>query len=405
MRWVDHWVGLPLCFTFGLLATAARKILPRRKVTLSGERSLAVLKFFGRGSILEATPMLKALRNRYPHARLVFVTFDSNEVLLRRLNICTDLRIIRTTSPLQFIVDVLAQVVWLRRHRVEAVIDLEFFSKFSTLLAFLSGAKIRVGFHLNDFWRYSLVTCPIYFNYFHHLTDVYEQAAQRLDAQITDRKMSLFTPTDIARRSAEQFLRQCGWTPGAPLLGVNVNAGDLSLERRWPIANFAEMVRLLLEEQEDLYVVLTGSPPERAYVVSLVDRLPTGLRGRVIVAAGQWSLEEFAAALSMFDGFVTNDSGPLHLGASLGVPMVSIWGPSRPEFYAPRVDNLCVIYANYPCSPCVGMFTTFEGMWCDHEAWCMQTIEPSRVLGAVQKMLAEARAKRRADSLLPSPVT
>ncbi|MBN1344254.1 MAG: glycosyltransferase family 9 protein [Phycisphaerae bacterium] len=296
---------------------------------------------------------------------------------------------------MRFVMDVLSEILWLRRHDVEAAIDLEFFSKFSTLMAFLSGARVRVGFHLNDFWRYSLVTHPIYFNYYRHLTDVYEQAAQQLDVPIIDHTLKGFDPGDEARNSAKQSLEQRGWKSNSTLLGINVNAGELSFERRWTLDGYAELIQKLLRRHSDLTIVLTGAPSEKPYVDSLVGRVPIEDRARVIVVAGLWSLDEFVAGLHLFDGFVTNDSGPLHLAAAAGVPIVSIWGPSRPDFYAPRVGAIRKIYGNYPCSPCVGMFTTFEGMWCNHRAWCMEAIEPDTVLDAVEAMLAEVDGNKR----------
>ncbi len=104
------------------------------------------------GSIIQTTPLLRAIRERYPQAQLVFVTFKSNEKLITKLNICDTVRFIGTNSPFVFVYDVLVQVCWLKLRRVEAVIDLEFFSKFSTLLSFATHAPIRVSFHLNDFW-------------------------------------------------------------------------------------------------------------------------------------------------------------------------------------------------------------------------------------------------------------
>ena len=396
MRWIDHWLGLPICFLLGLALTAIRRILPRRRRVISGKGTLAVFKFFGLGSILEATPLLRAIRKRYPEARLAFVTFDGNEALLRRLDLCTDLRIIRTKSFFAFVFDVLKQIWWLRTHRTEAAVDLEFFSKFSTLMSFFSGARVRVGFHLNDFWRYSLVTHPVYFNYYRHIADVYEQAGRRLGVEVSDHRISRIEVGEQARRTVEESLRRHGWTPGAPLLGMNVNAGELSYERRWPLERFASLVQMLLDRHGDLYVVLPGSPSERQYVLPLLDRLDESVRHRAIVVAGQWSLEEFIASLSLMDGLVTNDSGPLHMGAAQGTRMVSLWGPSQPTFYSPRAPGNRVIHEDYPCSPCVCMFTTFEGMWCDHEGWCMQAIRPQTVLEAVEAMLAEAKNTARA---------
>ena len=69
--------------------------------------------------------------------------------------------------------------------------------------------------------------------------------------------------------------------------------------------------------------------------------------------------------------------------------MVSLWGPGRPEFYAPRTDHHRALYRDYPCSPCLYMFTTFEGMWCNHEGWCMLEIQAQAVVDAAEELLTQ----------------
>jgi ADP-heptose:LPS heptosyltransferase len=395
MRWVDHWVGLPLCVLFGMLALAARRIFPGRPRQVTGTRPLAIFKFFGLGSIMEASPLLRAVRARHPQAPLVFVTFDSMAGLVRRLGLCAHVRVLRTGSPARFAADCLRTILWMRRMGVQAVVDLEFFSRFSTLLAFLSGARVRIGYHLNDFWRRSLVTHPIYYNCFRHITEVFCEAGRQLDVSLEDHRISRLEPPQEAHRQARESLRAAGWREGAPLLGVNVNSGELCHERRWPLERFAWVVRRLLEERPGLHMAVTGSPSEKEYSAGLIGLLPEGLRPRVFLAAGAWDLDTFVAGLSLMDGFLTNDSGPMHLAAAQGTPIVSLWGPARPAFIAPRVERLRVLYADYRCSPCVNMFTSTEGMWCNHDAWCMLEIQPQEALDATRAMLEEAAARGR----------
>lgn len=403
MRWIDHWVGLPACFLLGLGVALARRLGVRRSRNISGTRPLAVYKFFGLGSVIEATPLLRAIRQRYPAARLIFVTFAENETLARQLGLCTDIRVIRTHSPWRFVADVLREMAWLNRVGVEAVIDLEFFSKFSTLFAFLSGARIRVGFHLNDFWRYTLLTHPIYFNYFRHITDIYREAGRRLDVPINDPRLARLNLPAEHGRAVLRWLALRGWSPPARLVGINVNAGRMSLERRWPLDRFADVARALLERHADLWIVLVGAPAERAYTQGLLAQLPAALHARVLVAAGDWSFTQFVAALDLFALFITNDSGPMHLAAAQGTPLISLWGPGRPDFYAPRSPQHRVLYGDFPCSPCLYMFTTFEGMWCHHEGWCMREILPPDVLAAAEELLSTGG--RSPDMSAPHPAS
>ncbi len=394
MRWIDHWVGLPVCFLLGIAVFFARRILPLRKRKVSGKKMLAVFKFFGMGSIIEATPLLRAIRQQYPDAPLAFVTFDSNKELLERMTPPMELRIIRTSPAWNFALDVLKTALWLRSRKVEAVVDLEFFSKFSTLLSLASGAHIRIGYHLNDFWRYSLVTHPIYFNYFRHLVDVFCEAGRQMGVTVEDRRLSRIDPGQAGEKSVRTWLAERGWTPEARLLGINVNAAELSYERRWTIERYGAVVEELLRRHADLRIVLAGSASEREYTRSLFDHVPASLHDRIFLAAGEWSLEEFLAGLLLFEAFLTNDSGPMHMAAAQGVGTVSIWGPTRPGFFAPQSDGHTFIWKNYPCSPCVGMFTTFEGMWCNHEGWCMQDIAPDAVIEAVESALRRASQRR-----------
>jgi ADP-heptose:LPS heptosyltransferase len=405
MKAVDHWVGLPLCFALGLLVRLRHRLWPRPERPVRERGTLVVLKFFGIGTILEATSLLAGIRRRYPQARLAFITFQSNESLLRRLDLCTDVRVIRTGSPFHFVLDTVGNVLWMRARDVDAVVDLEFFSKFSTLMAVLGGAHRRVGYHLNAFWRSSLLTHPVYFNYYRHVTDVFAQAGSRIDVAVEERSLHPIPVDEAARRSAEQSLQSAGWTGVGRVIGVNVNAGDLSLERRWPVENFVSLIETLLARHADLAVVLTGAAGEAGYVRALHARLGEAARARTLVAAGLWSLDEFIAALEHMECFITNDSGPLHIAAAQGVPLVSLWGPSRPDSWAPHAARHEMIYEDYPCSPCIHMFTTHEGMWCRHEGWCMQAITVARVLGAVDRSLARPRTPAGIRVAIPRAAT
>jgi ADP-heptose:LPS heptosyltransferase len=394
MRWVDHWFGMPLCFALGVLVSAVRAVFPRTDVPVRENGTILIIKFFGLGSIMQATPLLRAIRKRYPNGRLVFLTFASNRRLLEKLGHCTDLLVIRNDSPFTFVGDTLRHILWLRGRRVDAGVDLEFFSKFSTLMAVMAGARKRIGYHLNAYWRSSLLTHPVYLNYYRHIADIFAQAGTPMDVPVEDLTPSPIPVDPAALARADAKLAELGFQAPLRVIGVNVNAGELSLERRWPPENFATLIRDLLSRHTDVRVLLTGSPEEVPYVRRVADQLDGAAKSRVAIVAGVWSLDDFLAGLTRFDCFVTNDSGPMHFAAAQGVPLVSLWGPARPAFYAPRVENNEVIYENFPCSPCLFyMFTTFEGMWCRHEGWCMQAIEPARVLAATEAVLARGRAK------------
>src|SRR5713101_4638365 len=148
MRNIDRYAGVPLCWMLGIVRTLFGRHTPSHEI-----RNILIVKFFGIGSIVLATPALSVLRNAYPHARIDFLTFESNRLLLERYLMIDHVLTIRASSLSRFLSDTFRIIVDLRRTSYDAVFDFEFFSKFSTLLSSLSGATHRIGFALPARWR------------------------------------------------------------------------------------------------------------------------------------------------------------------------------------------------------------------------------------------------------------
>jgi ADP-heptose:LPS heptosyltransferase len=110
--------------------------------------------------------------------------------------------------------------------------------------------------------------------------------------------------------------------------------------------------------------------------------------------AGKLSFEEFMASMDLYDFFLTNDSGPVHLAYAQGVDTISLWGVGRPSFYGPQVGNHSTFYRHLPCSPCLYMFTSEVGQWCDHRGDCMQAIGVDEVWATVKAYIDHVRAER-----------
>jgi ADP-heptose:LPS heptosyltransferase len=134
---------------------------------------------------------------------------------------------------------------------------------------------------------------------------------------------------------------------------LNANAGQLSLERRWPRESFAALARALVEE--DLSpVVLIGSPSEREYVAPIA-AWTQDLGSMRIDLTGELSLDELAALLEGAQAVVSNDSGPMHIAASLRAPVVGLFGPETPVLYAPLGVRARFLWRPPVCSPCINV--------------------------------------------------
>ncbi|UCF80336.1 MAG: glycosyltransferase family 9 protein [Acidobacteriota bacterium] len=387
MKALDHALGLPLCTALAVVATVEKRL---RRAPLPGSgwapRRVVVQKFFGLGSLALMMPLLRALRERYPECEIELVTFESNVPLLRRFEI-TKTTGISPDRPARFVAQTLCCLLRRIMRPADVVVDLEFLSKYSTMMAFFASRKRRIGFDLASFWRRGILTDIIYFNCARHIQDIYGMVASSLDAQAFYRPDE--SPAASPRREAHERVRAMfeEWSGGdgeARWLAVNVHAGEMVLARRWSLEKFARVVERAVREL-GAYIVFTGSAQERPRSERCIAMLAPDVRTQAFNAAGATTLDELLELLRCVRVLLTNDSGPLHLAAVIGTPTVSIWGPVNPGLYAPRGPEHHTVYLHYPCSPCMYIYRTEAGRYCNFEHPCMETLGEDIVFEALQR--------------------
>lgn len=162
-----------------------------------------------------------------------------------------------------------------------------------------------------------------------------------------------------------------------PLVGVHASGGRLS--KQWHPDRFAAVGRALAQA-EGATIVLTGGAADRA----LVDEVKRGLAGTSVVdVCGTLGVVELAALLAELDLFVTSDTGPMHLAAAVGTPVVALYGPASPVRYGPRAAVERIVRVQLPCSPC-GLVRLPPARCRGHIPDCMDGITVDAVLAAVR---------------------
>ncbi len=391
--WIDRRIGPLFCAL--LLAVKRLRLRPRPAAAPDAVRKVLLLKFWGMGSIVLATPLLARLRARHPDARVDFVSLRENEALLRLLpGVERVFGLDLSRGNLRFLAEALRLLGRLRRERYDLLLDLEFFTRFSAAFSFLVGARCSHGFSAKGSWRGKLHDVEIPFNAYNHVASNFEtllhgdpMSPVRRGPAGAPRLPQLRAP-DAAWEGCRALLeREPGWRPGRPLVVLNPNAGDMALERRWPIERSAELLRLLCAER-DVNVALIGARGERAFVDSVANASGcevANLAGRIDVAG-------LVALLAHADVLVTNDSGPMHLAAAAGTATVALFGPETPALYAPLQardgQQHRIHYLGLACSPCMFVHDNKVLSCWFAQARCMTGIEPSEVLASVDALLA-----------------
>ncbi|MBU3636575.1 glycosyltransferase family 9 protein [Polynucleobacter sp. es-MAR-4] len=406
MRAIDHWVGVPLCAIVSpivALMDGIKNLFSRGPDT---PRKLLFIELSEMGSAILVDPAMRNAQAR--GAELFFLIFKSNRASLTLLNTVKPENIftIDSSSLGGLIKDTLKFLLVARKHRIDTVIDLELFSRFTALLTGLCGARRRVGYHIfhgEGLWRGFMLTRKVHYNPHIHITKNFLSlihAAFAKDIEVPFSKIhiadsevrleqAVIDPAvlDKVRERIEKLSETFGiqFKQGQQrLILVNPNASDLLPQRRWAQQRFSELIQGLNQLYPNDLILITGSPAEFEYVekVRAVANVKNALN-----FAGQVSFAELPPLYTLSDVMVTNDSGPGHFSAVTPLRTVVLFGPETPALYG-SVGNSIAITANLACSPCVSA-ANHRKTPC-HNNVCMQAITVPQVLEKMVHQLNEA---------------
>jgi lipopolysaccharide heptosyltransferase II len=353
----DQVLGIAAC----LLLQPLRLVRALRSGRSESARSILLIKFWGIGSLQLLTPAVRALRRRHPSARLTLLTLASNAAFVRGLGVFDDvltLDVDTGSGPAGWCrihARILRLVLELRRRRYDHVVDFEFFTRFSALVSLATGARATAGFASPRVWRGGFHDSTVPFNrYWHVARNFRALAGGENGREVAPDDLDPCAPTAVQRAALAARLRDAGLARDAAFVVLNPNAGELSLERRWPAASFAELARRIVEE-DGLPVVFVGAPSEVEHVRTVVALVGDARGAPVIDLAGKLTVGELAAALAAARAVVTNDSGPMHVAAALGTPTIGLFGPETPVMYGPLGERASALWRPPVCSPCINV--------------------------------------------------
>lgn len=358
----------------------------RRRVDVRTDvRRVLLLRLERIGDLLMVLDAIRDARAAWPAATIDLVVGSWNAPLARLIPDVTTIDVVdapwlargaRATSWPSLI----AHARGWRRGNFDLVVNFEPDIR-SNFLAWLSGAPRRVGYWSGGGGAF--------------LTDALEYApkshvsenARVLVARAAGRALparprmtpALVPPADASARAAERL-----GPPRRPLVGVHVSGGRES--KQWHLDRFASVARELASAR-GATIVLTGTEADRP-VVDVVKGNLSGLR--VIDASSGVDVPTLAALLERLDLYITSDTGPMHLAAAMGTPVVALFGPSQPERYGPRARLERIVRVDLPCSPC-GRVRLPPERCRGHVPDCMDAITVEAVVRAANELLDAAR--------------
>lgn len=403
MRWVDRWIGTGMTSVLSGWNRLVARWFRRESEKLG---SILFVKLAEQGSTVLAWPALTRAVELVGRENVYFLVFEENRFILDLMEIVPEENVVTINAKGMFSAmwGSLVAVRKMRKLRLDAAIDMEFFARSSAIFTYLSGAPMRAGFHGHSGeapYRGSLMTHELIYNPHFHTAQIFLNMVESLPAPagrlpaldvvpkpLSELSLPLFTPPEEEFEEVRKILRDVTGREELPrIVLLNANCSDLLPLRRWDNARYVELARRLLAHDPDLFIAFTGAPDEAPPIVTLIEEIGSE---RAVSLAGKTTLRQLLVVYSLAELLITNDSGPAHFAALTTVDVMTLFGPETPKLFAPPSPRSHVMWTGLACSPCVSAYNNRLSRCRDNV--CMQTITVDMVFEKACEVLESRRA-------------
>jgi ADP-heptose:LPS heptosyltransferase len=401
---VDYWAGIPICAVLTLwhwLASFVRSLLGP-KSSLGMPKKILFLELSEMGSAIIAHSALRQAELRYPGSELFFMVFSKNKESVSLLGVIPERNLILVDESgfLRLAISTFQALVRVRTLRIDTVIDLELFSRFTSILSFLSGAQRRVGFDnytAEGLFRGTFLTHRVFYNPHQHMelnflalvcaagSDPKDIPLLKMDMRPLRVPLPRYQATDREREDLWSLMRSINprISPGARILVVNPDPGDALPIRGWPMERYVAALKQLMAINEGLFCAVIGLKRSQPYAAAILEGLSPE---RCLDLTGKTkALREVVALFTQSELLITNDSGPAHFAALTDIKSIALFGPETPALYGAMGENKLNLWANYSCSPCLSAHNHRHTLCKDNK--CLQAIGQEQVVEAAQAFL------------------
>ena len=330
------------------------------------------------GDLLFTTPLLRTVRATFPMAHIAMLVDEKNTTLIEHNPHISELIAIDKKGYHNKLPNYLRLIADMRKRKFDLVINLHANERASAIAAF-SGVKQIVGFSAKGFGTF--FDCLVKERTDIHQVDAYLEVLKSLNITHFDNQgLEIWVDEATQQRADVMWEQTYPPTPRASKV-IGFNTGGSWPTKRWTKIGFAGLADKLLDKGYG--VAFFGGPMDKDDVQEIIALMKQKHHEQLGIFTGKTTLLEMTALVKKCGGFVTGDSGPMHIAASQHVPIVAIFGPSDSIRYAPYQQEGNIIRTGCPCQPC-GQHT------CTIGHICMKQITVDMVLDKLNPLLANS---------------
>lgn len=337
---------------------------------------ILILKPSSLGDVVQALPVLRLLKRHLPQSEIFWWIEAGLAPLLQGDPDLTGVVLFERrgwAAPRNW-VRLGRSIAWMRRQQFDWVIDLQCLAR-SASIAWLTNGKLLVGLDEPREGARGFYDIVARRRSFHtHAVDWYLGVLELLRVPADQRFEWLPSRTEISQNLRRKW-------PVADAPWVLFQPGARWPNKRWPVEFYSELQRRLARWRPDLRFAVLGGAEDRA----LGEAIAGAGAERCLDLTGRLSLPEMAEWIRLGRLMVSNDTGPMHVAAAVGTPIVALFGPTTPQRTGPYGQLGHVLQLQLPCVPCMRAR-------CRHTPFmeCLRELSPEMVCATVQRRLAEA---------------
>lgn len=358
---------------------------------------ILIINPFGLGDVLFSTPVITALKKKFPHSYIAFICNSSAAPILKNNSDIDqllfysrgDFKKIRRESFGKYLKALIQAVLKIRKIKFDFVIDLSMVMQYSLVLWFL-GVPKRYGFDYKKRGRFLTDKISVQSFSGKHVVDYYADLLKIIGINDFDRNLKFCLSLDD-EQWADNYLKQHRINPDDLVVGLapfgGLSWGKDAEHKQWPINSYFFVAKQIIEKCKAKVILLgTKNDLEKTDIFNQLSK-----NSALINAVGQTSLSQLAALLNKCKLFIGNDSGPLHIACALAIKTVSVYGPVDENVYGPVGDSQLhqTVCENIACRPC---YLNFKKPVCQTMN-CLQMLDKQKVLDAVEKSIAQLSSK------------
>lgn len=343
---------------------------------------ILILKPSSLGDVIHALPVLRLLKLRHPSAE-IFWWIDSALAPLiegdRDLAGIVRFERRRWSKPPHW-PEMFRSIRWLRAQKFDLVIDLQGLLR-SGAFAWLSAGKQLIGLEETREGAHALYDLAVPRpSYFTHAVDWYRAVLPPLGVPVHDNFDWLPERSDVAERVKEKLLNSAPTAEARNQQWVLLQPGARWDNKRWPAEHFATAVAKLAHLYPGIKFAVIGGQDE----IALGETIRRVAPEKIFNLCGQTTLAEMIELVRQSALLITNDTGPMHVAAAIGRPLIALFGPTEARRTGPyrQLHNVLRVPA-LPCAPCMKASCRFE-----RPLECLRALDPAEVVAKAQTILS-----------------